>query len=129
MGMVPVIKTLIPYVPRDYCAERAPLTDGNNVEQDAERATAEKTEEIVARNDSALAEFQKAFARYQELTDLQKQGLCSKARLDKQFKVLAETQYTWMKGHIPAAYAVLDPLQVDIEGPMELPWLRARTCA
>ena len=124
--MVPVIKTLIPYKPRDYKADKIPQTQDGNVEpKHIAKASVEKTEEIVARNQTNMDAFTKAFAKYSEMIEMHRVGLCSAERLDKYAKSLAAAQYTWMKGHIAAAYAVLDPLAVDIEGPEELPWLRA----
>jgi hypothetical protein len=48
-SMVPVLKTLIPYKPRDYKSGKTPQTTDGNIES----AQAAKTQEIVDRNDQA----------------------------------------------------------------------------
>ena len=125
-SMVPTLKTLIPYVPRDYKNDKAPKTNKGNVEIPLERAcaSAEKTEEVLAKNAETFKEFTAAFGKYTQAMELHKQGLCSEARLKKLLATAASVQYRWLKGNIAGAYTILDPLMVDMLGPDEMPWMR-----
>ena len=117
-SMVPIIKTLIPYKPRDYKKGKVPKTQDGMVLAHA------KTDEIVDRNEKTAAEYTAAFAAWSQAGEMHKKGLCSVERLDKLQAAMAASQYQWLAGQIAGNYTILNPMDVDIEGPAEMPWLR-----
>jgi hypothetical protein len=117
-SMVPVIKTLVPYKPRDYKKGKTPKTQDGMVLSHA------KTDDLLEKNEIATREFNKAFAEWAQASEMHKKQLCSDERLDKLQAAMAASQYEWMAGQIAGSYTVLDPMTVDIEGPADMPWLR-----
>lgn len=133
-GMVASIKTLQPYVPRDWKSSKIPSTAENgNIEApipatgshtEDEALEIIKTNEILERNRVNQERLNRALANYEQTTKMVQQGLWSPHRLPNVTEELAAAQYEWSKGQIPGAYTLLDPLLIDIEGPPHMPMLR-----
>ena len=135
-AMVPVLKTLIPYKPRDYKDGKTPQTKGGRVEAPMERATgsenvedhdkavAEATQRALDKQGETLSAYSTAMAAYKIAIEMSAQGLCSKERLDKLEAAAAIQQNKWLAGNIAGSYTILDPLDVDMDGPPEMAWLR-----
>jgi hypothetical protein len=125
-GMVPIFKTLIDYVPREYKDNKVPALQGGNVyaRATAEQAQAAKTQEILARAKADLEEYRQAQATYRDMEERHKQGLCSKQRLEKYQQAVALKQYKWRKNQIPGKYIILNPLRIDMDGPADMVWLQ-----
>jgi hypothetical protein len=130
-GMVPVIKTLIPYVPREYKPDKIPQPDdaGNVDDQTVNpvervKAVAELTEEVVKKNEKNFADYREAVREVEQARANFENKLCSEERLAKYEQALSLQQYKWLQGQIAGSYTLLNPMCVDIEGPEELSWLR-----
>lgn len=138
-GMVPIMKTLIPYIPRDYKSNKIPLlsedgnidskaiasiTDANEELTPEDKAKFQKTLSIMSRNAQAKASLDKACEAYEAAKASAAQGLCSPERLEKLQQIVAARQAEWSQGMIPGAYTILNPLSIDIRGPKEMSWLR-----
>lgn len=103
-GTVPVFKTLIPYVPKDYVNKNATSASVEN-----ESVSAYKDYHQCL-DDSAVAE--RAYEK----------GNISRHYRDKSRKALAAAIVTWQIKSIPGAYTILDPLSIDISGPEGMEW-------
>jgi hypothetical protein len=128
-GMVPIFKTLIPYVPRKYKYNKAPKPegDGGNVDQhQLARAQADEqaTQRLAKSSGEAFAAYREAVERYEQGLAMSKQKLCSEERLAYLRQRVVAAQHQWLPGSIPGAYTILDPLSVDMDGPEEFAWLR-----
>ncbi|MEM8875314.1 MAG: hypothetical protein AAGD32_13790 [Planctomycetota bacterium] len=125
-GMVPTVKTLIPYVPRDYRANKIPKPDEEeNVSvPEMERARAVKTARLVEAEQVRKAAYDQAVARLAKAREARLVGLVSDRRMEKLEQAVATAQAAWEEGWIPGAYTIFDPLQIDIKGPREMSWLR-----
>lgn len=118
-GMVPVFKTLIPYVPRNYRESRRPALQDDNVDS---RTLA--TRRLVEGNKRVRSDMIAAVTKLAQAREMHAQGLCSDTRLAWYERNAASKQARWQAGMIPGSYTILDPLMVDIEGPKEMSWLR-----
>jgi hypothetical protein len=126
-GYVPILKTLIEYVPRDYRANKIPqVGEAGNIDSGPTvrvKATAEAREqattELLERNKKASAAYKLAVKQYQQAVDA---GVPDK--IEVWAKVVAAKQYEWLKGTVPGAYTVLNPELVDMDGPADLGWMR-----
>jgi hypothetical protein len=126
---VPSLKTFIEYVPRELRPNKIPQPVEGNIEiratgSETEEERAAATEALVTRQRQAFETYKVALATYEQAKELTQQGLCSIERLEKYEQAVSRTQYEWMKGTIPGAYTILDPLLVDMDGPKEMGLLR-----
>ncbi len=121
-GFVVTLKTLVPYVPREYKYNKIPQSGDTGLvraqaEIDAEQA---KSKDLVKCQAAAEQDYRREAARLKTFRESYAQGLCSAQRLKLQAAIVVRTQYQWLKGMVPAAYSLLDPITVSIEGPPEL---------
>lgn len=117
-GMVPAVKTLIPYVPRDYKDNKIPNT-GENIEvKFPERVKA--TKKLLEKSAKAKAEYGSAVSEYNAAIA---KGMPEETVAFYREKV-AEMQATWTKTFVPGAYTIFDPMKITIKGPVEMSWLR-----
>lgn len=119
-SMVPTSKTLVPYRPKNFKTNKTPATEGGNVTHPSAKAT----EALVQRNEECFERLRKALADHSTAQATHKLGLCSDERLAKLKEAVHAAQYEWARNMIPGAYTELDPLEVDVEGPRDMPWLR-----
>jgi len=97
-------------------AQEAEMTDMSGSDE-ATAALLKKQEEVTA-------VYEQAFAAWFTAEEMNKRGLCSHARLEILAKAKAAAEEDWMDGLIPGSYTVFNPLNVDVRGPAEMPWLR-----
>ena len=130
---VPILKSLVPYTPRDFRDNKAPALDGGNVEAPVGMATLEarnaaarqsRADELVSGNLRRLQTYREAWGRLNVASEQFNNGLCSEARLQIVQREAYAAQYEWTKGLIPGGYTILDPLKISIEGPANMSWLR-----
>ena len=121
-SMVPIIKALIPYVPRDYKEGKIPQTKQGNVESNPlGRQLATTT--ILERNDANLKALEKVVAERNSYIALHENETDSPELTALHEKVFA-AQHVWSQGNIPGAYTILDPESIIIKGPRDIAWLR-----
>jgi hypothetical protein len=94
-------------------------------EEMAAPAVAEKTVELLQVNADRAENYKKALAAYETARAAETSGIkVNPKRMDKLQRAMASAQAEWLKGQIPGAYTLLDPMLVNIEGPREMPMLR-----
>jgi hypothetical protein len=104
-GNVAIFKTLIPYRPKKKVANQFSI-DLSNASIEIERAYSDAFEEL----SKGKWHYKRDHISRQKLTHLE---------LD-----FAAKKYMWSRRMIPAAYTVLNPLTINVDGPKELPWGR-----
>lgn len=107
-GNVPIFKTLIPYRPK--------IKKGQKVSK--------ATMNLSKASEQAEVEYQEAYEAYRKGMWHEKRGNISSQKLTALRQTYAAKKLVWSKRMIPAAYTILNPLSIDIEGPEQLPWLR-----
>jgi hypothetical protein len=137
-GYVPILKSLIPYQPRNYKPGKVPkLGSGSNVEErfdgvprmqaslsETPDGHNQATASLMERNKEWAEEYKQALGNYEKLKTNFEQRLCSEARLDKARADMQMKQYRFLKGMVAGGYTILDPLLVDLKGPQSMQWLR-----
>jgi hypothetical protein len=127
-SFVPVLKTLVPYESRNYKVNKKPKDfdeEGNNVQNVSPVKAKAQPKRITAKaQQAAWEEYRDALTIYENARHAHEQNLCSDRRLVLLQTAATEKQYTWLRGTVPGAYTILDPMAVDIEGPKEMSWLR-----
>jgi len=128
---IPIIKTLIPYVPRNYRDNKTPATNDGNVDAPLsamaakdEEARQQRTESLVAAHAARLDAYREAWAKFTQASEQLKLNLISETRYRMVEQTAMAAQYEWTKGMIPGGYITLDPMSVSIEGPANMSWLR-----
>jgi hypothetical protein len=115
-GMVPVMKALIPYLPREYRSNKIPLPEGG----DRVVASTDLMELHKHRENDYLnvrSQYKQAIAQYEK-------GLVSQDYVAAISRLVVRHQYEWRKGMIPGAYTILDPIAIDIKGPKDFALLQ-----
>lgn len=132
-SMVPVIKTLIPYEPRDYKPNKIPSTEnGLIVDRFHAKASKAPSEEQIQATQSVLEENRRNEAAYREALRVYENAKANQytdiAPNPRRLQMLADDvshkQYKWLRGQVPGKYSILNPMSIDIEGPPEMTWLR-----
>jgi len=127
-GFVVALKALIPYVPRDYRDGKIPQPneDGRVVagNRKARRVRMAKARALMSKGNQAYQNYLKEAKRLEKFEKAHAEGCCSDQRLKLQAGIVVRRQYEWLQGMVPAAYTLLSPMAVNIEGPEEMDLLR-----
>jgi hypothetical protein len=126
-GMVPCLKTLIKYKPKALKDGKIPATNSGTIEGKGVAAIEsfnDETSHLLALHEKAEASYRQALKTYENTKVSYEANIASAERLTAAQRAVASAQYEWVRGMIPGAYTILDPLLVDMDGPKEMGLLR-----
>ncbi len=125
-GMVPILKQLVPYSPRNYRLDKIPRQGptADNVEVNTPTLVHAKTKRLADESKRAFDKFKQSVANYENAVAQVANGLQNPQKIPLMMQAMARAQYEWTRGAVPGAYTILNPLAVDIEGPAGMSWMR-----
>lgn len=141
VGMAATIKTLIPYVPKDYNPGRAPRKlpppeagDGPmpglpvasyaRADDPADELDEAATRQIWEDSSAAYEDYCRHVRAYEDARASRDRNLCSPRRLRLLEARANEALHVWLDRSIPGAYGLLNPLSIDYRGPENLPMIQ-----